>query len=185
MAAGTSTSTAGTSSIPKTGTAPGVIALVRPDGTVSRAAEHIAFPNGMVVTPDNSTLVIAESFAGQLTAFDIADDGGLSNRRVWADHTGDGICLDADGAVWCQRLDPSGASVDRVAEGGELLERIELDLPCFACTLGGDDGRTLFMLVSDWRLDEGFEANMHRLSTGPRTGRVLTATAPAPRAGWP
>jgi hypothetical protein len=121
----------------------------------------------------------------RLTAFDIADEGGLSNRRVWADHTGDGMCMDAEGAIWCQRFDENGGTVDRVAEGGEVLQRIELDLPCFACTLGGEDGRTLFMLVSEWRLDEGFEENIHRLNTGPRTGKVLTAAAPAPRAGWP
>ena len=175
----------GTDFHPEQGVAPGVIALVKPDGTARKVADNIAFPNGMVVTPDNSTLVIAESFASRLTAFDIADDGGLSNRRVWADHTGDGMCVDAEGAIWCQRFDENGGTVDRVAEGGDVLQRIELDLPCFACTLGGEDGRTLFMLVSEWRLDEGFEENIHRLNTGPRTGKVLTATAPAPRAGWP
>src|SRR5919199_1373840 len=80
---------------------PGIIALVTPDGAVRQVADSIAFPNGMVVTPDNKTLVVAESFAGQLTAFDIAPDGSLSNRRVWANVGGDGICLDAEGAIWC------------------------------------------------------------------------------------
>ena len=84
---------------PETGMAPGLIAMVTPDGAVRKVAENIAFPNGMVVTPDNSTLVIAESFARCLTAFDIAADGSLSNRRVWANRTGDGICMDADGAI--------------------------------------------------------------------------------------
>jgi sugar lactone lactonase YvrE len=170
---------------PEEGAAPGVIALVSPDGSVRQVADDIAFPNGMVVTPDNSTLIIAESFAGRLTAFDIAADGGLSNRRVWADHTGDGICMDADGAIWCQTMDADGTRVDRVAEGGEVLQRIEVDMPCFSCTLGGNDGRTLFMLVADWRLQDGFEDNIRRLTTGPRTGKILTAPAPAPKVGWP
>ena len=145
----------GTDFHPEEGVAPGVIALVTPDGSVRQVADNIAFPNGMVVTPDDSTLIIAESFAGILTAFDIAADGSLSNRRVWADHTGDGICMDAEGAIWCQTMNTGGTTVERVAEGGEVLDRIEVDLPCFACTLGGDDGRTLFMLVADWRLGKG------------------------------
>ncbi|SDM74727.1 SMP-30/Gluconolaconase/LRE-like region-containing protein [Nonomuraea jiangxiensis] len=139
----------------------------------------------MVVTPDNSTLIIAESFAGTLTAFDIAADGTLSNRRVWADHPGDGICMDAEGAIWCSAMDADKHSVVRVREGGEILQRIELGLPCFACMLGGEDGRTLFMLVADWRVQEGFEDNIHRLTTQERSGKLLTATAPAPSAGWP
>jgi sugar lactone lactonase YvrE len=88
---------------PAEGDPPGIIALVTPAGSVRQVADAIAFPNGMVVTPDNSTLIVAESFAGRLTAFDIAADGSLANRRVWADLSGaapDGICLDADGAVW-------------------------------------------------------------------------------------
>jgi sugar lactone lactonase YvrE len=175
----------GTDFHPDEGTAPGVIALVTPDGSVRKVADDIAFPNGMVVSPDNSTLIIAESFAGTLTAFDIEADGGLSNRRIWADHTGDGMCMDADGAIWCQTMDAHGTTVDRVAEGGEVLDRIEVDLPCFSCMLGGEDGRTLFMLLADWRLKDGFEDNIQRLTTGPATGRILTATAPAPSAGWP
>jgi sugar lactone lactonase YvrE len=175
----------GTDFHPEEGVAPGVIALVKPDGAVRLVADNIAFPNGMVVTPDNSTLVIAESFAGRLTAFDIAADGSLSNRRIWADHTGDGICMDADGAIWCQTMDAEGARVDRVAEGGEVLDRIEVDMPCFACMVGGDDGTTLFMLLADWRLSDGFEDNIRRLTTGPRTGNILTAAAPAPKVGWP
>jgi sugar lactone lactonase YvrE len=175
----------GTDFHPEEGVAPGVIALVTPDGSVRKVADDIAFPNGMVVTPDNSALIIAESFAGMLTAFDIAADGSLSNRRVWADHTGDGMCMDADGAIWCQTMNADGTTVDRVAEGGEVVDSIEVDLPCFACTLGGEDGRTLFMLLADWRLQDGFEDNIQRLTTGPRTGKILTATAPAPSAGWP
>jgi sugar lactone lactonase YvrE len=175
----------GTDFHPESGLAPGVIVLVTADGSVRKVAEDIAFPNGMVVTPDNSTLVVAESFARRLTAFDVAADGSLSNRRVWAEHTGDGICVDAEGAIWCSTMDANGTSVDRVREGGEVLQRVAIDSPCFACMLGGDDGKTLFMLLADWRPGDGFEDNIRRLTSGPRTGRILTAPAPAPRAGWP
>ena len=171
---------------PAEGKAPGIIALVTPDGSARRVADGIAFPNGMVVTPDNSTLIVAESFAGRLTAFDIADDGGLSNRRVWADGVGpDGICMDEDGAIWTDAVQFGANIVGRVREGGEVLDRVELDMPCFACMLGGEDGMTLFMLTADWRMNEGFEDNIARLTQGPRTGRLLTAPAPAPGAGWP
>jgi len=154
----------------------GIIALVTPDGSARQVADGIAFPNGMVVTPDNSTLIIAESYAGRLSAFDIAEDGSLSNRRVWADlgEGGDGICLDAEGAVWS----PKFKSCVRVREGGEVLETIELDRFCFACMLGGDDGMTLFMNAADWTGTED-------VGKGPRTGQVLTADAPAPHAGFP
>ena len=163
------------------GTAPGKIALVTSDGEAREAADGLAFPNGMVVTPDNATLIVAESFARRLTAFDIAADGGLSNRRVWADVTGDGICMDAEGAVWCSDVGPDDASVvHRVREGGEVLDRIELDRPCFACMLGGEDGRTLFMVVAKWfgpdRMDEMIEA---------KTGQILTTRADVPHDGWP
>jgi sugar lactone lactonase YvrE len=171
---------------PGEGKAPGIIALVTPDGSVRQVADGIAFPNGMVVTPDNSTLVVGESFARRLTAFDIDDDGGLSNRRVWADGVGpDGITIDAEGAIWTDAGEFGDSVVGRVREGGEVVERVRLDMPCFACMLGGEDGRTLFMLCADWRMSEGFEDNIARLTTGPRTGQVLTAPAPAPRAGWP
>jgi sugar lactone lactonase YvrE len=156
--------------------APGIIALVTPDGSVRQVADGIAFPNGMVVTPDNSTLIVAESFAGRLSAFDIEADGGLSNRRVWAElgEGGDGICIDAEGAVWT----PAMKACLRVREGGEVLERIELDRFCFACMLGGAEGTTLFMMAADWRGTEN-------IGKGPRTGKVLSAEAPAPGVGWP
>jgi sugar lactone lactonase YvrE len=172
---------------PGAGNAPGIIALVTPDGSVRRVADGIAFPNGMAVTPDNSTLVVAESFAARLTAFDIDDDGELSNRRVWADGVGpDGICIDADGAVWTGvgQAGP-GEFIGRVLAGGEVLDRVQVDMPCFACMLGGEDRRTLFMLVADWRMSDGFEDNIRRLTEGPPTGRLLTAPAPAPGVGWP
>ena len=159
--------------------APGMIALVSPDGSARQVADGIAFPNGMHVTPDASTMIVAESYANRLTAFDIATDGGLSNRRVWADLRGgvpDGICLDADGAVWYGDV-PNKRCV-RVGEGGEVLQTIELDRGCFACALGGADRRTLFMMATEW----SGPANMF---DGPRTGQVLTAEAPAPGVGWP
>jgi sugar lactone lactonase YvrE len=163
---------------------PGTIALVTPDGAARQVADDVHFPNGMVVTPDNRTLVVAESFKGHLTAFDVAADGSLSNRRVWADlggpGGGDGICLDAEGAIWASVLYQGRAGAWRVREGGEILQRIALDDACFACMLGGPDGKTLFMTTAVFpgveRMEEMFRA---------RTGRVLTAPAPAPRAGWP
>ena len=162
---------------------PGIIALVTPDGSARQVAGDLAFPNGMVVTPDNSTLIISESFAGRLTAFDIAADGSLSNRRVWAEGLGpDGICIDAEGAVWTSA--DQNACV-RVREGGEVLQRIELDRSPFACMLGGPDRSTLFILATEWRMDESVKDNVVRLTTGPRTGQVLTLPAPAPGADGP
>jgi sugar lactone lactonase YvrE len=158
--------------------APGIIALVTSDGSVRQVADGVAFPNGMAVTPDDETLIVAESYANRLTAFDIAGDGGLSNRRVWAevgnDHP-DGICLDAEGAVWY--ADVGTKRCVRVREGGELLRSIGLDRGCFACMLGGADGRTLFMVAAVY--------DPATMFSGERTGQILTAEAPAPGAGWP
>jgi sugar lactone lactonase YvrE len=162
---------------------PGLIALVTPDGSARQVAEGIEFPNGMVVTPDNSTLIVSESFAGRLTAFDIGADGSLSNRRVWAEGVGpDGICIDAEGAVW---TGSGGNGCVRVREGGEVLDRIELDRAPFACMLGGPDRGTLFMMAQEWRMSDSPADNMARLVSGPRTGQVLTARAPSPGVGWP
>ena len=118
---------------------PGIIAMATPDGSVRQVADGIAFPNGMVVTPDNSTLIVAESFASRLTAFDIEASGSLSNRHVWAElgQGGDGICLDAEGAVWCSATKGGKPTCIRVREGGQVLQTIELDRSCFACMLGG------------------------------------------------
>ena len=159
----------------------GIIVLVTAGGTARQVAGGLQFGNGMAVTPDNSTLIVAESHGNRLTAFDIAADGGLSGRRVWADLGGgfpDGICIDADGAVWYADV-PNKRCV-RVREGGEVLQTVDADRGCFACMLGGADGRTLFMLAAEWR-------GMEHLAGGAaeRTGRVLTAEAPAPGAGWP
>jgi sugar lactone lactonase YvrE len=150
----------------------------------------VEFPNGMLITPDNSTLIISESFAGRLTAFDIAADGSLSNRRVWAEGLGpDGICMDAEGAIWVQSADTRAhterdndleGAVLRIREGGEVLERIEHDRAIFAAMLGGPDGTTLFLLAAHWR---GIERVDEALAA--RTGQVLITNAPAAGAGWP
>ena len=159
--------------------APGIVAQVAPDGSARQVADGIAFPNGMAVTPDNQTLIVAESYAKRLTAFDIAADGSLSNRRVWAelqDGVPDGICLDANDAVWYGDV-PNKRCV-RVREGGEVLQTIDLDRGCFACMLGGVDRTTLFLVATEWRGAE-------HMAEGARTGQVLTVEAPAPGAGWP
>ncbi len=159
--------------------APGVVAVAPPDGAPRRVADDIAFGNGMAITPDDATLIVAESYGRRLTAFDIAADGGLSDRRVWADlgvGVPDGICLDAEGAVWYADV-PNRCCV-RVREGGDVLQRVELDRGCFACALGGPDGTTLYMTAATW-------LGPQRMFEPPRTGVVLTAEAPAPHAGRP
>jgi sugar lactone lactonase YvrE len=159
--------------------APGTIALLSPGGPARQVADGIAFPNGMAVTPDNATLIVAESYGKRLTAFDIAADGDLSNRRVWADLDGgvpDGICIDAEGAVWYGDV-PNKRCV-RVREGGEVLQTIDLDRGCFACMLGGVERKTLFMVATEWRGTE-------HMADGTRTGEILSTEAPARGVGWP
>jgi sugar lactone lactonase YvrE len=157
----------------------GVVVLVRPDGSVRQVADNIVFGNGMAITEDGSTLIVAESWARRLSAFDIAADASLSNRRVWADlgdAPPDGICMDAEEAVWFADV-PNKRCV-RVREGGEVLQTIELDRGGFACMLGGPDGRTLFILAAEW-------AGMENMDDSVRTGQLLVAEAPAPGVGWP
>jgi sugar lactone lactonase YvrE len=139
-------------------------------------ADGLAFPNGMAVMPDNRDADRRGIFAKTLTAFDIGHDGSLSSRRVWAELDGhpDGICIDAEGAVWSS----AGPRCLRVRERGEVLEAIELDRMCFACMLGGADGRTLFMVAAEWT------GSTDLAGTEP-TGKLFTARAPAPRAGRP
>ena len=159
---------------------PGIIQLTS-DGSVREVASSFAFPNGMAVTPDNSTLIIAESHGKKLTAFDIAKDGSLSHRRVWADlgnGVPDGICIDAENAVWYADV-PNKCCV-RVREGGEVLQTVTVDRGCFACMLGGADRKTLFIVVTEWRGMEKI-AEVARA----RTGQVMTMTVPVPGAGWP
>jgi sugar lactone lactonase YvrE len=157
----------------------GIIALVSPDGSARQVADGIAFPNGMVVTPDNSTLIIAESHGKKLTAFDIVAHGSLSHRRVWADlkdGVPDGLCIDVDNAIWYADV-PNKRCV-RVREGGEILRTVNVDRGCFACMLGGSEKKTLFIVAAEWR---GFE----RMMDGARTGQLLAVEASASGAGWP
>jgi len=159
--------------------APGLLALVTPDGSARQVADGVAFPNGLVVTPDNSTLILAESYANRLTAFDIDADGSLSNRRLWAGldrGVPDGICIDAENAIWYGDV-PNMRCV-RVREGGEVLQTIELDRGCFACMLGGADRKTLFMVAREWR-------GPASMAKQERTGQVLTAKVSTAGAGWP
>ena len=151
--------------------APGIVAVVTPDGSARVVAEGFGFPNGMAITPDGSTLIVAESYAHQLTAFDIGPDGELSNRRVWA-HLGDaaapdGICLDAEGAVWY--ADVPNQHCRRVREGGEVLQTVEAGLGCFSCALGGT---ALYIVAATWPMD----------FSGPPSGRILAVDVPVPGA---
>lgn len=125
------------------------LALVRPDGSVAVAATDLAFPNGMVITPDGSTLVVGETFGARYEAFTIAEDATLSDRRRWADVAGmapDGCSLDAQGGIWF--ADALGSQLVRVVEGGQITRTIPTPMPVFACMLGGDDGRTLYALCA-------------------------------------
>ena len=157
------------------------ITLLTPDGSVRQLADSLAFPNGMAITPDNLVLIVAESYGKKLTAFDIRPDGGLSNRRVWADlgdGIPDGICIDTEGAVWYADV-PNKRCV-RVREGGEVLETVAVDRGCFACMLGGVEKKTLFIIATEWRgMDKIAEVAQ------ARTGQVLRFAAPSPHAGWP
>ena len=160
--------------------APGFVALVTPDGRARLAADDLAFPNGMAVTADGATLVVAESYRHRLTAFDIGANGSLSNRRLWADvggHSPDGICLDRDGAAWY--ADVADRCCVRVREGGEVLQRIQLDRGAFACMLGGDDRDTLFVVAAHW------PGPQHLMDHTDWDGIVLAVPAPAAGAGWP
>jgi sugar lactone lactonase YvrE len=158
----------------------GFVHVVTTDRSVRQVADDIAFPNGMAVTADNSTLIVADSYRNQLVAFDIGADGGLSDRRVWADlvdGTPDGICIDAEGAVWY--ADVPGQRCTRVAEGGDVLQVVDLDRGGFACALGGPDGRTLFIAAARWR------GMTEDLLVEPGSGQLLAIDVDVPGAGWP
>lgn len=154
------------------------LAYVSPDGQARVAAEDMHFPNGSMITPDGRTLIVGETLAGVLSAFDIGPNGELSNRRLWAATSPavpDGACLDADGAIWI--ANPIAPQCLRVAQGGKVLETIETGQPCYACMLGGEDGKTLFMVVAD-SADHGAAAKA-------QTGQILVASVDSPRAGRP
>jgi sugar lactone lactonase YvrE len=159
---------------------PGSVFLVAADRSVRQVADDIAFPNGMAVTPDSSTLIVADSYRRCLVAFDIGADGGLSNRRVWAelgDGVPDGISTDEEYAVWYADV-PSRRCV-RVAEGGTVRQTVHLDRGGFACALGGPDRRILFITAATWR---GMtESEM----VTPGSGQVLATRVDVPGAGWP
>jgi len=154
------------------------LARVDPDGRVHVAAADMHFPNGSVVTPDGGTLIIAETLALRLTAFDIGPDGSLSNRRVWAEvgmRAPDGICLDAGGNVWiANAISPECVLV---APGGRVVASVETHQPCFACMLGGAERRTLFMMTAP--------SSMADIARASRRGLIEVADVPTPRAGWP
>ena len=154
------------------------LACVEPDGTVRVAAADMDFPNGTVITPDGKTMIIGETFGSVLTAFDIGADGSLSGRRIWAStapRIPDGICLNADGAVWIANAFAPECVL--IAPGGQVLEVIDTGQPCFACMLGGEDGRTLFMLTAGGSGEQS--------AASARTGRLMIAKVDSPHAGRP
>lgn len=157
--------------------APGIVVLVTHDGNVTPVADGLAFPNGMAITADGSTLIVAESYAEQLTAYGIADDATLTDPRVWATTPGDhpdGICLDATGAVWY--ADVGNQHCVRVREGGEVLATVDLDRGAFACALSRGADPTLFVVGQDWGGPDVVDG---------ATGRIMAFPAPAPGGGHP
>jgi sugar lactone lactonase YvrE len=154
------------------------IVLVEPDGNARVVADDLAFPNGTVITPDGRTLVVGESFGARLTAFDVAEDGSLSNRRVWAKLEAavpDGICLDAEGAIWV--ASPLSSEVLRVHEGGRVSARVPVSTQAFACMLGAADRRTLFICTA--------LESKPAPSRATRSGRIEMVRVEVPGAGLP
>jgi sugar lactone lactonase YvrE len=156
--------------------APGLVVRVTPEGDVRPVADGVAFPNGMAITPDGGTLIVAESYANQLTAFEIGAEGGLGDRRVWAQTPGDhpdGICMDAEGALWY--ADVGNRHCVRVAEGGAVLATVDLDRGAFACALSRGEDPHLYVVGQNWGGPE----------SSPPSGQVVAFPAPAPGAGKP
>lgn len=159
----------------------GALVCVTPDGAVRKVAEDFAFPNGMAIMPDGRTLLVAESHGHRITAFSMDKDGSLADRSVWAelgDAAPDGICVDAEGAVWYADV-PHKRCV-RVREGGVVLQTVDADRGCFACMLGGADRRTLYIVAAEWlgfpRLGEALAA---------KSGQVLAVEVEIAGAGRP
>ncbi len=153
------------------------LVLVRADGSAEVVDREVLFPNGPAVTPDGRTLIVAETMGRRLTAFDIEEDGTLSNRRTFADlgsRLPDGIALDAEGAVWF--ADAGGDACVRVREGGEVTDVVDTGRGCFACALGGPDRTTLFLLTG-----EGFSGEAMR----KRSGAIEVVDVTVPGAGTP
>jgi sugar lactone lactonase YvrE len=160
---------------PREEPAPGLLAVATADGAVRQLAGDMLFPNGMALTPDERTLLVGESHGSRVTAFEIDDDGGLVNRRLWAATPGDhpdGIALDADGALWY--ADVGNARCVRIREGGEVLDTVQLDRGCFSCALGGEHGHTLFIVAQRYGGAPG---------SGPPSGQLLAAEVSVPAAG--
>ena len=159
--------------------APTVLVRVDPDGSAHQVADQMVFPNGSVITPDGSTLIVAETYAARLSAFDIEADGSLSNRRIWAQFVDgsvpDGIALDAEGAMWV--ASPTNARCLRVREGGEIVQTIETGQQAFACALGGDDRKTLYIAIADSADREECRA--------ARKGKIITTKVSVAGAGFP
>ena len=154
------------------------LVMVTPDGQARVVAENLMFPNGTVITPDGKTLIVGESFGAKLTAFDFASDGSLSNPRLWANiapYVPDGICLDAEGAIWVSAA--TGSTVIRVKEGGEITEKLKVETDTFACMLGGPNRKTLFVLTAA-------SSNPDECKKNP-TGRIEITEVEVPGAGLP
>jgi sugar lactone lactonase YvrE len=153
------------------------LVLARPDGAVEVVDRDVLFPNGPAVSPDGRTLIVAETMGQRLTAFDVGDDGALSNRRTYAELPGrapDGIALDAEGAVWV--ADATGSACVRVREGGQITDVVDTGRGCFACALGGPGRTTLFLLTG-----EGFSGDAMRR----RAGSIEVLEVAVPGAGLP
>jgi sugar lactone lactonase YvrE len=154
--------------------APGLIVRLTPEGDVAPVADDLAFPNGMAISPDGVTLIVAESYANRLTAYDIGDDAGLGSRRVWAETPGDhpdGICMDAEGAVWY--ADVGNQHCVRVREDGEILATVDLDRGAFACALSRGASPRLFVVAQVYG----------NPGSSQPTGQIVSFPAPAPGAG--
>jgi sugar lactone lactonase YvrE len=155
-----------------------MLLVVEADGAVRAVADDLSCPNGLVVTPDGKVLIVAESLANRLTAFDVAADGGLGNRRIFADlpgHVPDGICLDAEGQVWF--ASPFTQSAARVRQGGAITARVEVDAGVFACMLGGADGCDLFLCCAS--------SHARHETVRLMSGRIDVARVDVAHAGWP
>jgi sugar lactone lactonase YvrE len=153
---------------------------VGPDRQAAIGAENLDFPNGCAITPDNKTLIVAETLGLRLTAFDIDSEFNLVNKRTWADLRDhlcvpDGICLDESGCVWVANA--IGNECIRVEEGGNVIEKVKSDLPCFACMLGGENGDTLFIMSAP--------TSIAKLAKENKSGKILSAKVDSKRAGWP
>ena len=154
------------------------LVCVEPDGRVYVAEPGLSFPNGTVITPDGSTLIIAETLGMCLTAFDRAEDGSLNNRREWAQvglRAPDGICLDAGGNVWV--ADALSTECVLIEEGGNVIATAQASQNCFACMLGGEDGKDLFMMTAP-------SSDKSQASKAP-LAKVERVTVETPGAGWP